>query len=98
MIKTTIFDFADNLRLQCRKSGIKTQWPDKDGCWSIVRHNAVVVRGELDVFELEALVQASNEQLEGRAQLFIDRLCGSNRTARDKSLSMLECNTAFKSR
>ena len=52
-----------------------------------------MIRGRLNVANLEATVQVNNKQLEGRSQAFIDRLWQANREARDKSLLMLECNT-----
>lgn len=73
--------------------GIKTQWPDTEGCWSMIRVNRLLVRGRLNVQKLAAMVQVSNEQREGRSQLSSDKHCEANRSARDKSLLMLECNT-----
>lgn len=49
---------------RARLLGIRTQWPEKDGCRSILKGNQVLVRGRLNVENLEATVQVNSEQLE----------------------------------
>jgi len=77
-----------------REMGLRTQWPDNQGCWSIVKGGSNLIRGRINLELLEVAIEVNDETLGKRGDEFITKLLEANRNARDKSLCMLECTKA----